>query len=106
MRIWASLGLVCPETSSFQWTNFRGRRHHHAPFVPGAADSGQDPLRYAYGSDLSELIEETQPALWIFGHIHACLDFTISNTRVVTNCRGYTGVEPVDAFDPGATVEV
>ena len=55
--------------------------------------------------DLRELIEPSNIALWIHGHIHARQDYFCGRTRVVCNPRGYADdVEP--RFDPGYVVEV
>lgn len=55
--------------------------------------------------DLRELIEPSNIALWIHGHIHTRQDYYCGRTRVVCNPRGYADdVEP--RFDPGYVVEV
>jgi Icc-related predicted phosphoesterase len=63
---------------------------HHAPYR-GAIRRGheQDILSAAYVSDLSEIIERYQPALWIYGHTHQSDDTCIARTRVVSNAKGY-----------------
>ena len=60
----------------------------------------------AFYSNLDELIEETQPALWIHGHIHDSSDYLIGKTRVVCNPFGYEGIEVNVDWDPEAMVEV
>ena len=50
-----------------------------------------DILNGAYVSDLSQQIKDNGPQLWVHGHIHHSVDYTVGNTRVVTNPRGYTG---------------
>jgi len=55
--------------------------------------------------DLHELIEPSNIALWVHGHIHVKQDYFCGRTRVVCNPRGYADdVEP--RFDPGYVVEV
>ena len=44
----------------------------------------------AYASDLSELILDTQPAVWFHGHVHNSFDYLIGDTRVLCNPRGYS----------------
>lgn len=79
---------------------------HHAPLV---REPPANPLLAAIGgafaSDLSELMDEQRVALWVFGHVHRCLDTTVAGTRVLSNQRGYPH-EPVSAFDPGLVVEI
>ena len=77
---------------------------HHAPYLPGGA--AQSQLGFSYGSDLRSLIERSRPALWIHGHTHDCVDFVLDRTRIVSNPRGYAGIEPVEGFDPDFAVEV
>lgn len=71
---------------------------HHAPYPPAGPDG--PALSFSYGSDLSALIKEIRPALWIHGHTHDSVDTTIHGCRVVANPRGYEGIEPVPGFDP------
>lgn len=47
------------------------------------------PDLYPYFINNTGLIEKYQPALWIHGHTHECLDYHIGRTRVVCNVRGY-----------------
>jgi 3',5'-cyclic AMP phosphodiesterase CpdA len=79
---------------------------HHAPLV---RQRPENPLLAAVGgafaSDLSELMAGAVPALWIFGHIHRCIDTDVTGTRVLSNQRGYPH-EPVADFDPELVVEV
>jgi hypothetical protein len=46
-------------------------------------------LDAAYASNLEALIMRRQPELWIHGHIHEAADYSIGDTRVVCNPRGY-----------------
>ncbi|MGY4309001.1 putative phosphodiesterase [Bradyrhizobium sp. USDA 4369] len=78
---------------------------HHAPGWGSVADKYRnDRVTAAYASDLSALIQATQPALWVHGHIHTPADYRIGATRVVCNPHGY-GRENPD-FDPALVVEV
>jgi len=56
----------------------------------------------AYASDLSELILDTKPALWFHGHMHDSFDYTIGNTRILCNPRGYIGDDLNLQFKPNA----
>lgn len=63
---------------------------HHAPSYQSISrEYASDDVNGAYASDLDELILETQPNLWIHGHMHRSFDYMIGNTRVVCNPRGY-----------------
>ncbi|UEX77257.1 metallophosphoesterase [Spiribacter halobius] len=70
---------------------------HHAPYYP-YSDWGPS-ISFSYGSDLTALIERARPALWIHGHTHEVIDTRIGGCRVVSNARGYGGLEENEAFD-------
>ena len=63
---------------------------HHAPHPhsihPRFAGSLINP---AFVSDLTALILERQPDLWIHGHVHDSFDYRIGKTRIIANPRGY-----------------
>lgn len=78
---------------------------HHAPSARSIpSEFGNDPLSACYASDLESLIAETQPTLWVHGHVHHRNDYLIGETRVVSNARGYPG--EWTGFDPIFTVEI
>jgi Icc-related predicted phosphoesterase len=66
----------------------------------------------AYTSDLSALIAEGAPELWIYGHTHESRDFTAGATRIITNSKGYGPWLPKEkhwdneTFDPFFTLEI
>jgi Icc-related predicted phosphoesterase len=67
-----------------------------------------DPhMNGAYYSDLSEFIlDRPQIALWCHGHVHTPFDYTIGNTRIVCNPRGYEGYEPESGWDSKMFIEI
>ena len=108
--------LVQIHTKSRQWLSRelairRGERvvviTHHAPSersIP--ARFAHDPLNPAFASRLDSLVEESDAAVWVHGHIHDSSDYKIGHTRVVCNPRGYYpyGLNP--DFSPHLVVEV
>jgi Icc-related predicted phosphoesterase len=63
---------------------------HHLPHCRSIpARFKGDLLNAAYASDLSEVIEMGRPVLWIHGHTHDSCDYTVGDTRVICNPRGY-----------------
>lgn len=79
---------------------------HHAPSARSlAADRRDNLISAAYASHSDELVEASQAALWIHGHTHHAVDYTIGTTRVVSNPRGYTD-EPVAGFRADLVVTV
>lgn len=78
---------------------------HHAPGLRSVAPPYRsNPVTAAYASDLEWLLDG-RAALWIHGHTHVCVDYTVGGTRVVANQRGYPD-DPVPGFDPALVVEV
>jgi predicted phosphohydrolase len=81
---------------------------HHAPSMlclPKA--TRQDRMSCAYASHLDSLIEEFQPNLWIWGHIHDSVpEFQIGRTRMLSNPRGYIPDQPNPNFQPNWVVDL
>lgn len=83
---------------------------HHAPH-PGSVQPRHQgsSLSPAFVSDLSALIEEYQPELWIHGHDHGSHDYRVGRTRVLANQAGYPsarGDRENPGFNPARVVEV
>ena len=79
---------------------------HHAPSRRSEAPHhANSPLNPAFASNLDSLIEESRVPLWIHGHTHYNVDYTIGSTRVLTNQRGYPD-QLCRGFDSSLIVEV
>ncbi|MEL7023237.1 MAG: metallophosphoesterase [Pseudomonadota bacterium] len=79
---------------------------HHAPSRKSLPASKHDDLMSAaYVSDLDTFVEESQASLWIHGHLHAPSDYTLGDTRVLCNPKGYPD-EYNDQFIPDFVVEI
>lgn len=78
---------------------------HHAPSTKSLRD-GQPTywLDAAYASRLDDLVERAD--LWVHGHTPVPLDYRIGRGRVVSNPRGYMGIDEVRGFKPDLMVEV
>lgn len=83
---------------------------HHAPHPQSVQKRHLgDALSPAFVSDLSAVIEEFQPELWIHGHDHGSHDYRVGRTRVLANQAGYPtefGTRENSLFDAGCVVEV
>ncbi|GIX22082.1 MAG: serine/threonine protein phosphatase [Gammaproteobacteria bacterium] len=79
---------------------------HHAPSLRSWGFGPDDPLRYAYCNRLDEWLAGRDIDLWIHGHVHHPSDYTILDTRVVCNPRGYFGRRLVEGFDAAKIVSV
>jgi len=63
------------------------------------------PLNRFFMVDLSALIAEKQPALWIHGHTHKPCAYRVGQTSVLCNPCGYPGEWP-NGFDPAMTATI
>jgi Icc-related predicted phosphoesterase len=83
---------------------------HHAPHPNSIASRYQGaPLTPAFASDLSNVIDEFQPELWIHGHDHGSHDYRLGRTRVFANQAGYPnlhGDRENRGFEPRCVVEI
>lgn len=67
-------------------------------------------INASFISDLSDVIEEHQPSLWIHGHVHDTHDYNVGQCRVLCNPRGYSrggdNFENAAGFIPNLVVEI
>lgn len=79
---------------------------HHAPSPRSIPPfHAGNVLNAAFACDLEPLIESTTVPLWIHGHTHFNVDYTIGSTRIVSNQRGYP-MEPSAGYDARFIVEI
>jgi hypothetical protein len=81
---------------------------HHVPtlmsYPPVFKNS---PLTEAFAVELFDLIMDTEPNYWIYGHHHVNVpDFKIGKTTLLTNQLGYVRHHEHGSFRRGAVVEV
>jgi len=82
---------------------------HHAPsrLSTHAQYVNDTVMNGAYSSELDEFIQDhPQIRLWTHGHTHHPFDYTIGETRVLCNPRGYINHEPAASDFKLLTVEV
>lgn len=80
---------------------------HHLPSPQLIASQYlTSPLNRFFAADLTDLIIEHKPAIWICGHTHTSIDTTIGETRVICNPRGYPNEGQIERFDARLLVEV
>jgi Icc-related predicted phosphoesterase len=78
---------------------------HHAPHRGSISRQFfGSPLNPAFASDLSEMIWKYQPRLWIHGHMHNSARYSVGETEIVCNPRGYGGENP--DFNPMLVVAI
>jgi Icc-related predicted phosphoesterase len=91
--------------------NFDGKTivatHHIPTFMNYPAEYKESVLNEAFAVELSELIHETKPDYWIFGHHHRNIDsFKIGETVLLTNQLGYVQNREHLIFDTGKFIEL
>jgi Icc-related predicted phosphoesterase len=65
-----------------------------------------DLLNHAFYTELSTLMLDHEPLLWVHGHTHDSCDYILGETRVVCNPLGYHAVQLNKKFNPHLIVEV
>lgn len=76
---------------------------HHAPH-PDSLPDRYAHLSWCDASDMTSLIEDRGPDLWVHGHVHTRSDYVVCRTRIVCNPRGHD--DEVTGFVPDLVVEV
>ncbi len=81
---------------------------HHVPTLLHYPEIYKgDILNDAFATELFSLIEEYQPAAWIFGHHHwNCNSFLIGNTKMLTNQLGYVRNNEHEQFSVTSVIEI
>ena len=59
----------------------------------------EEPTNCFFVTDLTSLIEERKPALWLFGHTHTSIDVKVGSTRLICNPFGYVNIDENPSFD-------
>jgi Icc-related predicted phosphoesterase len=79
---------------------------HHAPSEKSVSPRFiGSPLNPAFASNLEQVVESSNAALWIHGHMHSASDYGIGKTRVLCNPRGYPNERGTN-FIPDLVVDV
>jgi predicted phosphodiesterase len=63
-------------------------------------------LNRFFVSDLTNLILERKPALWVCGHTHTSIDTMLGTTRIVCNPRGYPNEGQTAKFNPRLLIQI
>lgn len=82
---WLKNALKDPQT-----TEKRVICTHHAPSRKSIAPRYfSSPISAAYASNLDALVAYSGAKYWFHGHVHNSVDYTLGDTRVICNPRGY-----------------
>jgi Icc-related predicted phosphoesterase len=66
---------------------------HHAPSYTSISPEFRNAREFnnaGYASNLEVFISNHKPEIWIHGHVHSPSDYTIMDSRIICNPRGYT----------------
>lgn len=79
---------------------------HHAPSPKSIPVQFKNELVSAgYASNLEDFIVETNPAIWIHGHVHEPFDYYIGQTRIICNPHGYIH-EPYNGYNANLVLDI
>ncbi len=79
---------------------------HHAPSNISVPEKFRNKhISSAFASNLENIILETNPLLWVHGHMHNYSDYKIAQTRIICNPRGYPN-EANNAFNKKILIDV
>lgn len=81
---------------------------HHLPMfecIEGEYNN-KDIIKYAFATDLIDLIKNNRIDLWVFGHIHVSYYREIYNTRLVANPLGYMSESQQYRFSRDLVIEI
>jgi predicted phosphohydrolase len=81
---------------------------HHCPtFLNYPEQHKGDILNEAFAVELHDLIEASDIACWAYGHHHTNThEFTIGNTKLITNQLGYVQQNEYLLFEPNKVIEI
>jgi hypothetical protein len=81
---------------------------HHCPtFLNYPEQYKGDVLNEAFAVELHNLIESSEIACWVYGHHHTNTpEFTIGNTRLITNQLGYVQRNEHRLFEINKVIEL
>jgi predicted phosphohydrolase len=81
---------------------------HHCPtFLNYPEQYKGDVLNEAFAVELHDLIESSEIACWVYGHHHTNTpEFTIGNTRLITNQLGYVQRNEHQFFETNKVIEL
>jgi hypothetical protein len=92
-------------------SDFKGKTvvtTHHIPTFKNYPEQFKgDVLNEAFAVELSDYIEQSNIAYWIYGHHHSNIpDYKIGNTLMLTNQLGYVKYGEHRTFMPDKAIEL
>lgn len=102
-----SLVFIQKELSTNQNGQTAVFTHHCPTFLNYPEQYKGDVLNEAFAVELHDLIEASEIAFWVYGHHHTnTAEFTIGNTKLITNQLGYVQRNEHRLFEPNKVIEI
>ena len=80
---------------------------HHMPAPQSVSVEYKDnPTNMFFLCDMSKLINERKPKLWVHGHTHDSFNYMLGKTHVVCNPLGYLGRQVNPQFIPNMMIDL
>ncbi|MCB0537913.1 MAG: metallophosphoesterase [Bacteroidetes bacterium] len=102
-----SLAFIQKEVSTYEEKKTAVFTHHCPTFLNYPEQYKGDVLNEAFAVELHDLIEASEIASWVYGHHHTnTSDFSIGNTKLITNQLGYVQRNEHRLFEPNKVIEI
>ena len=102
-----SLALIHNELKTIQDKKVAVFTHHCPTFLNYPEQYKGDILNEAFAVELHDLIESSEIAYWVYGHHHTNTpEFTIGNTKLITNQLGYVQRYENELFKTDKCIEI
>lgn len=102
-----SLALIQHELNTNQNGQTAVFTHHCPTFLNYPEQYKGDVLNDAFAVELHDLIEASEIASWVYGHHHTNTpEFTIGNTKLITNQLGYVQRNEHRLFELNKVIEI
>ena len=102
-----SLALIHNELKTIQDKKVAVFTHHCPTFLNYPEQYKGDILNEAFAVELHDLIESSEIAYWVYGHHHTNTpEFTIGNTKLITNQLGYVQRNELRLFETNKVFKI
>jgi len=104
---WESIAFIEKELQKHQQDKTVVFTHHCPTFLNYPEQYKGDVLNEAFAVELFNLIESSEIAYWVYGHHHTNTpEFTIGNTKLITNQLGYVQHNEHQLFETNKVIEI
>ena len=102
-----SLAFIKNELKTIKNENIAVFTHHCPTFLNYPEQYKGDVLNEAFAVELFDMIESSNIAYWVYGHHHSNIpEFSIGNTKLITNQLGYVQRNEQRLFESNKVIEI